>query len=313
MATLAGKPLRPIHPSARPRVTAAPAEWPTWVVIGGHYGAFAALTWFWTAIPLWIALPAAAYLICLNGHIMHEVLHGHPTRNARINRLTMPINLGGWIPYEIFRDTHIAHHASETLADPIDDPESFYVTPESWARMSAPMRWLRIANNAAIGRMLIGPFLVIPRFLWEEARRIARGDTAYLGAWAALIASNIALAYWLFAVCGVPIWQFFLAWYAGAGLMVLRSYLEHRPASDQDARCAIVEAGPLMQLLFLNNSYHLIHHDRPGLPWYEIPKVYRNDLEIWRRRSGYVFRGGYLEVFRRFGLRPKDSPVHPGA
>ena len=310
MASLTGNPLRPIRPANAPKGRAARAEWPTWTVIAGHYGAFAALTWFWTAIPIWIVLPAATCLICLNGHVIHEVLHGHPTASRLVNRLTLPINLPGWIPYEIFRDSHIAHHETHCLSHPADDPESFYVSPAAWARMSGPMRRVLRTNNSMLGRMLIGPGLTIGRFLIGEIRRYTKGDTAYLGAWTALIAGNIALGYWLFGLCRIPVWQYLLAWYGGAGLITLRSYLEHRPAADQDRRCAIVEAGPLMQLLFLNNSYHLVHHDRPDLPWYEIPAVYRADRKVWRRRSGYVF-SSYWDVFRRYALRYKDTPVHP--
>jgi fatty acid desaturase len=310
MASLAGSPLDQLpQPATRPR--SALSEWPTWAVWAGHYGAFAALTWFWTAVPLWLSLPLAAYIICLNAHLMHEVLHGHPTRSRSVNRLLVLPNLTAWIPYEIYRDSHIAHHRTHHLAHPTDDPESFYVLPSDWARHSAPMRWLLRVNNSMAGRMLIGPVLIIGRFWASEIRRYANGDTAYLGAWGILLLSNLTLGLWLFAVCEVPVWQYALAFYAGAALMTVRSFIEHRPAGDQDARCAIVEGGPLMQLLFLNNCFHLVHHDRPELPWYEIPAVYRADREGWKARTRGHWFPGYWSVMKRYALTPKDSPRFP--
>lgn len=48
---------------------------------------------------------------------------------------------------------------------------------------------------------------------------------------------------------------------------MIRSYFEHRAADDCKHRIVINEAGSVMRLLFLNNNYHLVHHDLPHLPW----------------------------------------------
>lgn len=287
------------------------AEWPTWIVWIGCYGGFAALTYFWSALPLWVAIPVLAYLICLNAHLMHEVLHGHPTRNATLNRLLVLPNLVAYIPYEIYRDTHIDHHYTGTLTHPMDDPESFYQRRDAWDGMMPISRWVLSANNSMIGRMLIGPFLMVLGFWLSELRRYARGDRSYYGAWAILIASNLVLGFWLFAVCALPVWQMALAWYFGYALMTVRSFIEHRPSAAHDSSCAIVEAGVIWQLLFLNNSFHLVHHSQPGLAWYKIPAVYRADRDQWRARTeGHWFRG-YWEVFLHTALKPKDTPRHP--
>ena len=47
----------------------------------------------------------------------------------------------------------------------------------------------------------------------------------------------------------------------------------------------------------------------PGTP---LPAVYRADRDnIVAQNGGYVF-AGYLDVARRYLLKPKDSPIHPG-
>jgi len=113
-------------------------------------------------------------------------------------------------------------------------------------------------------------------------------------------------------ICGIPIAAYIALFaYPGLSLAMVRSYAEHRPAAEPAHRIAVVEAGRVMRLLFLNNNYHLPHHDRPGLAWYDLPAYYRaNRGAFLERNAGYLF-AGYGEQVRRFLLRPKDEPVHP--
>lgn len=312
MATLAGIRSNTLPDPTVPRGRTALAEWPTWILWATHYAGFAGLTYFWTSLPVWVSIPALAYLICFHTHLTHELIHGHPTRNRLVNRLLMLPNLTGWVPYEIYRDSHIAHHETGHLTHPLEDSESYYVPQPIWDRLPALARWLLTANNTMIGRMVLGPPLIISQFFLFEVKRILAGDFRYVGAWAILAISNIVLGYWLFAICGMSVLAFGLAAYGGASLMTVRSFIEHRPSDSQDTRCAIVEAGPIMQLLFLNNCFHLVHHDRPSLAWYEIPRVYAADRETWRARTGGHWFRGYWDVFRRTALTPKDSPRFPG-
>lgn len=288
-------------------------EAPTWVLIFGCYGAFGAITWYWDALPLWATVPALAYLICLFGHIQHEVLHGHPTRSDTVNRILIGLPLALWIPYEIYKDSHIAHHKTDHLTDPTDDPESFYVTEARWRRLSRPHRALLSFTNSFAGRMIVGPALVIYRFWRDELARFARGDFTHLKAWTLHFITASAVLYWLFAICAIDPMAFLLAFYPGLSLTLLRSYVEHRPAADQDQRCAVVEAGPVMSLLYLNNNLHIVHHTVPGLPWYEIPTVYHRDRQGWLARNGGYRYDGYGDVLKRHLITPKDKPVHPHA
>ena len=287
-------------------------EAPTWGVIALTYGGFVALTWFWREIPIFVLAPVGAYLLCLQAHLAHEILHGHPTRARWLNELFAWPPLGLWLPYPIYRDSHLAHHRIGMLTCPIDDPESFYHTPERWAAKAPALRALLIFNQSFVGRMLVGPALMVGRFWAGELRRFARGERAYLGVWLVHLALAALVLVWVGVICGMPIWLYLAGVvYPALSLGLLRSYVEHRPGEDQDARCAIVEGGPLTRLLFLNNNFHLIHHSRPGLPWYKIPAAWRADRAGWlARNGGYRYRD-YLEVARRHFLAPKDSPLHP--
>lgn len=287
-------------------------EAPTWALAAGIYGGFAALTWWWQALPLVVVCAALAYLVCLHAHLAHEILHGHPTRSRRINEAIVGLPLQLWLPYPIYRDTHLAHHGVSMLTHPVEDPESFYVTDGRWAEKPWPARQILRWNQSFLGRLVIGPWLMVPRFWAREIQRLASGDRRYRGAWAVHLAMAAVVLTWVVAVCGMPAWLYALGVvYPSVSLTLMRSYVEHRPGASQDERTAIVEGGPLTQLLFLNNNFHLVHHAKPAVPWYDIPRLYRGERERWlARNAGYRYRS-YIEVARRHLLAPKDSPVHP--
>jgi fatty acid desaturase len=95
-------------------------------------------------------------------------------------------------------------------------------------------------------------------------------------------------------------------------LSQIRSFAEHRAADVQDERTAIVENSPVLGLLFLNNNLHVVHHDKPALPWYRIPAYYQaNRARIIEANGGLVY-DGYGDVIRRYFLTPHHEGAHPG-
>jgi fatty acid desaturase len=293
--------------------TRAWGEAPTWLLAAAIYAGWACLTWFYDSVPWWFALPFGGWLIAWQSSFQHEAVHGHPSRHRRLNAALAWPPLGLWMPYAIYRDSHLEHHRSPALTDPMADPESFYVPREVWAAMGRPVRALLIANNTLAGRIIFGPFLAVVRFWAGEMRRLLAGDFGHAGAWLLHLALCALVLVWVVVLCGIPFLDYVLlfAW-PGLSLTLLRSFAEHRPAGDQNRRSAIVEAGPLASLLFLNNNLHALHHARPDLSWHALPAAYRRDRgDILRGNGGYLFAGGYLEIARRFALVPKDLPVHP--
>ncbi len=218
------------------------------------------------------------------------------------------------MPYRIYRESHLAHHATPALTDPLDDPESFYAGRARWGSLGRFWRMVLVANNTLAGRMILGPWLAVFAFWRREAARLLAGDIRHARTWAMHVALCAGVFAWVVGVCGMPAWRYVLlfAW-PGLSLTLVRSFLEHRPATVQDRRTAIVEAGPLMSLLFLNNNLHAIHHEYPSVPWWRLPGRYRAERgAILQRNGGYLFAGGYAEIARRYAFRPKDTPVHPG-
>jgi fatty acid desaturase len=295
---------------ARRRTNRRDIEIPTLALTAVIYGSWLALTWSWTDLPLWLSLPAAAWLLAWHNSLQHEAVHGHPTGRPALDAAIAGVPLGLWLPFPIYRATHLAHHGTAFLTDPFDDPESYYVDGEAWRRMSPARRWVLGAMQTAAGRMILGPPVVVLRFLASEARLVARGDLARIRIWAVHAAASAAVLAWVVGVCGIPVWLYVAGLvYPGLALTLLRSFIEHRPAGEQVARSALVEAGPLMSLLYLNNNLHALHHAAPQIAWYQLPSVYRETRDALLRRNGGFRYAGYLEVLCRFALRAKDSPV----
>src|SRR5215472_2844298 len=62
-------------------------EIPTMLVAVLAYGGWLAATLMYGRWPLWIVAPLTAVLVTLHGSLQHEIVHGHPTRWRRVNRL----------------------------------------------------------------------------------------------------------------------------------------------------------------------------------------------------------------------------------
>jgi fatty acid desaturase len=294
--------------------TAKPArlEWPTLGLIAATYGALALLMWFYHALPWWLIVPAAGYLIALHGSLQHEALHGHPTRNALVNEMLVFINPSFWFPYRRYRKLHLIHHNDENLTDPQLDPESYYLLPEHWAKLPAPMKQLYTINNTLAGRMILGPFVGMVRFWSAEFSQIMRGDREIAKAWLLhLVACSLTIAY-AALVCGIPVLAYLLLFaYPGISFSLIRSFCEHQAAQDLGERTISVEASPVMALMFLNNNLHIAHHTRPALAWYRLPAYYRAERDrLLAKNHAYLMRG-YSEIFRRYFLRPKEPVSYP--
>lgn len=287
-------------------------EWPTWGIVLGVYGGWTALTFLHGALPVWLLAPLGALLTAWHGSLQHETIHGHPTRSRRINALVGWPPLSLWMPYELYRASHLAHHRDERITCPIEDPESFYVLPEEWAAMGRARRGLLLANQTLLGRMILGPAIAIAGFWKAEAATLLRGNVRHWVVWTRHVAGVAAILLWLTAICGFPVWLYLAAFsYGGLSLTLLRSFAEHRAAVDPRHRTAVVEAGPLFGLLFLNNNLHVAHHAKPGAPWYRLPTLSRNLDAHAQAMDGAGLYKGYRDVIARYLLHPVAHPVHP--
>jgi fatty acid desaturase len=295
---------------SRPTRSAA-LELPTLALVVAVHAGWLALTYHHRHVPIWLLAPLGALLICLHGSLQHEIIHGHPTRWSRLNTLMASLPLSLWLPFALYRDSHLAHHRTAWLTDPLDDPESFYVETEAWQRAGRLRRALLWAHATLLGRLLLGPPRMIMTFWASCARALGRGDRRNASAWAWHLVAVAAVLGWLVVVCELPLGIYVVCIvYPGLALTLVRSFVEHRPSPDPGGRTLVVESRGPFALLFLNNNLHVLHHEMPRLPWYRLPASYRARADELRARG--LVLSGYGEVFRRFLLRPRETPCYPG-
>ena len=89
-------------------------EWPTVVVLVVTYVVWAMGTMIWAESAI-VSLILTAVATTQFSSLQHEVLHGHPFRNQRLNEALVFPALALVMPYQRFRDTHLQHHRDPTL------------------------------------------------------------------------------------------------------------------------------------------------------------------------------------------------------
>ena len=288
-----------------------PVEWPTLLLAGVIYAGWIAATRLHDQLhPVALAL-LGGWLIAWHGSLQHEVIHGHPTPWRRLNDALAALPLSLWLPYEIYRRSHLRHHASEHLAHPAHDPEARYLPVGSGWRHGVALAAAR-AQSTLAGRLALGPIIDAARFLAAEARRLVRDQDDSRAVWLRHLAGVAVVLAWLQFDCGFSLGDYLLLFvYPGLALTLIRSFAEHRAGADPGGRVAIVERAPVFGLLFLNNNLHAAHHQWPGLAWWRLPARYRAHREALLAANGGLVYAGYGEVFSRFLFRPHDVLAHP--
>lgn len=286
-------------------------EWPTVALIAGCYGTWAIAGFFiWPHWPL-VALLLLALTIALHSSLCHEVLHGHPTRDALVNEALIFAPLGLIWPYRRFKTIHLRHHADERLTDPFDDPESYYKALWHYEAMPEALKLVLKINNTLVGRMVLGPPLGLVGLIVGDWRAIGAGDRAVAKAWA-LHGAGLAIVLPVIQFgFGMPLWLYLLAsvW-IGQAIIAIRTYAEHQWSETPEGRTIIVERSPLA-FFFLNNNLHLVHHKLPTVPWYRLPQIFRERRAEWvAMNGGYVFPS-YRALFRDYAFRAKEPVAHP--
>lgn len=288
------------------------SELPTWLLIIAIYTGWFTTLAYWHTLGL---LPATVLLIWFTAWYMslqHELIHGHPTRFPRLNQLFGTLPLAVWYPYGLYRDSHLAHHRNDHLTVPVDDPESYYFTEQTWARFTPWQKRIIHVRNTFLGRLLLAPLLDIVQTL---GRAVAAFRQRHLRAMLMWLVHGVLLAglfVWMRHVGFSPVWFVLAVSYPALALTKVRSFLEHRAADDPLARSVINEAGIFWQVLFLNLNYHSVHHDLPGVPWYGLKALYQQNRAVYQQRNhGFVVKG-YGQWLRQFWDKAVDVTVHPG-
>jgi fatty acid desaturase len=289
-------------------------EWPTLFVALTVHGGFLAATACFRELPLLVSAPLISLLLAWYSSLQHETIHGHPTPYRRFNAALGALPLALWIPYTVYRETHLRHHrhGGRGLTQVARDPESFYLPAGVLSRVGRLRRWVHRANCTLAGRLVLGPALAIAAFWSGEFRRVRSGDRRRVRIWARHALGVALVLTWTVGVCHIPllVYAAFIV-YPSVSISHLRSFAEHRADVDPLLRTRVVEAHPVWAMIFLNNNLHIAHHAKPKVPWYQLPRVW-GQMRHPAHERGLVFDGGYREVIQKYFFRPYISLDYDG-
>ncbi len=288
-------------------------EWPTAALAFVIYGSWLMATYFYRDLPWWGLTAIGAWVTAWQLNLQHETIHGHPTRNRAVNEAIGCWPLSLWLPYSIYRSTHLAHHRDENLTDPLEDPESYYWTASGWGGLGPMWRAIAHAQTTLLGRIALGPAFLIGGFIRDLARDAWRDKPGARVRLRRHLLQCAPVLIWVVVIARMPFWLYVACFiYPGASLAMVRSFAEHRAMPEAERRTAIVEGAWILGPLFLFNNLHAAHHLRHRVPWYQLPRFYRlNRAALIERNGGLVYHG-YFDVVRRYLLTPHDQPIYPG-
>jgi fatty acid desaturase len=285
-------------------------EWPTIAVAAGVYGGTALVVAFHSVLGPIVTVVLLALFGCWFLSLQHECLHGHPFFSRKLNYLLAWPPLSLWLPFGVYRESHLTHHRNALLTEPGIDPESNYFKGSVWAGLLPAQRMVFQANQTLLGRMAFRPV----QGMWRTALVIPQElrSARWRQTWLAHVVGSLTLLVLLRQYAHLPLWQYLLGFvYGGASLAAIRAYAEHQWVGGTKARSATVHASMFWRVLFLNNNYHYAHHLRPSLSWFKVPELSARVQGDVLSAEGAGFYSGYGEVFQRFLLRPVIPMVHP--
>jgi len=285
---------------------------PTWLVAAVLYTAWFLLVWYHALLPWYVIMPVGAYLTAWHFSLQHEAIHSFRGVPKWLRFAVVFPPLGLWFPFPLYRKSHRTHHRDEDLAVPGIDTESYYVRREDWERMGPIQRGLLLFNQTLLGRLTLGPLLRLRILVTREFQRVRRGDRSHLPHWAIHVVAVGLLFWFISGVCGFVWWQYvLLVAYPGMSLGLLRAFYEHRAATESAERTASCESNFVFGMLFLYNNLHVVHHRNPAMPWYDIPRHYRENRDELLQGNGQFVFSGYWVLARKYLLWPVFNPVHP--
>jgi len=289
----------------------ATIEWPTWLLILSVYGSWFLLLQYYNLIGPIFAIPLLIFICALYGSMCHELIHGHPTRITAINTLLGSIPLTLFLPYPIYRESHLQHHYDENITLPGKDPESYYCSASEYQRKSPLGKAFAWINMTIIGRLLFNPAVEIFRLGKLAFKAAKSGDAEALRVWGVHLVSVALLLLLITRYFEIPLWHYLLIAYFANSLTRIRSFYEHRARNTVSERTVLMEPCLFFRILFLNLNYHLAHHENPEIPWYELGHYYQDHRSELISRSGDFYYNGYRHWLIGNLFRPVDSPIHP--
>jgi sphingolipid delta-4 desaturase len=235
--------------------------------------------------------------------LLHDSVHGLVFKSKNMNRLAaLLINLPTAIPSAIsFQTYHLKHHAHQG---------------EHEVDADMPRKWeITLFNHGLIGKsvwIILYSFLLALRSFTMKKIPMPMGWV--VANYVATLSYDAAILYF-FGWGGLI--YLIVSTFFGLGLHPVGARWIQEHFVVRDGQETYSYYGPLNKIAF-NVGYHNEHHDFPGVPWNNLPKVreiageYYNDLHYHNSWTGLLWRFltdpkvtllSRIERETRFGLR----------
>ncbi len=252
------------------------------------YGAGIALM----AVQPWYANLAGVLLtghaLIISAYLLHEFAHQSIFRSADANNrwgtLMSWINGSCYAPFQALRRKHMRHHIDR--ADVLTfDYKAFMKASPRWFRqlvIAAEWAWIPAVEFIMHAYVIVLPFVKSARK--AERPRVIAIVAARTGAFALLgwLSLKALLLYAVAYMIMLHVLRFTDAYQHTYDAFAV---LEEGEIPDDKVRDRDYEQGntysnlvsvarPWLNLLLLNFSYHNAHHERPIVPWHDLPKLH---------------------------------------
>ncbi|MBI1397907.1 MAG: fatty acid desaturase [Betaproteobacteria bacterium] len=268
----------------------------------------------WSANVLGVLL--TAHTLILAAYFIHEFAHQSIFRSAEANNRWGEVM--SWIagscyaPFAALRRKHMRHHLDRADIVTFDYKAFLRRSPPWVSRFVLALEWLYVP---AVEFIMHGYVMALP-FLKPE-RRAER----------ARLVTILAIRLGLFGLLAAVSWRAVLL-YAVAYMIMLHvlrfadafqhtydafAVLESGAVPDAKVRDRAYEqantysnlvsvAHPWLNLLLLNFSYHNAHHERPVVPWHDLPRLHAEIFPADYRQvipMAALLRGYHRDRLRR--------------
>ena len=286
-------------------------DWRTLIIATLVYIGWFASVFTHKQLPWWATFALLTWFGAWHLSLQHELVHGHPFRNSKLNAALASLSVTMWVPFLSFKRDHISHH-NTTLTHPQLDTESYYAIPETWQNSGRLLRAIYWANRTLAFRLTVWSVFSAVQYFIADAWRAVRNVGNARAAWFLHIPALVAVIYIVTNLADMSMVEYLIGGVFGShSLNMMRSFAEHKTLDNESTRTAMIDAGWLMGMLMLNNNLHIAHHDEPSAPWYEVPAVAKRTNAYERAANiDSLYKGGYGEIIRRFTFKPYDQPVY---
>jgi fatty acid desaturase len=228
------------------------------------------------------ALVYSAYFV---HELAHQSVFSSAEANHRFGVLMSWINGSCYAPFQALRRKHMRHHTER--ADVLTfDYKKFLNTSPSWVRkpvVAAEWAWIPAVELIMHAYVVVLPFAgparraERPRVIAVVAIRVAAFAVLGWVSLKALFLYGVAYMIMLHALRFADAYQHTYDAFA----VLQEGDVPDDKIRDRDYEQAntytnlVSVAHPWLNLLLLNFSYHNAHHERPIVPWHDLPKLHR--------------------------------------